>query len=387
MNTRRKKIAILVGYVLTSLFLFYSLALLFSSLQWEIFLSLLVISYISIILFLILWNIKESRKVYLLLCIPVLCVAVGIIANIYFNKIKEIPTVSERGISFYRYEPFESGNLLKTLDEEYNFKIINNSPVLDGATALLPVYASFMQAVYLKENFNYTISKKHILCSGTDRAYRNLLEGRVDMIFCAEPSDLQMEQFYKNGIKLKLIPIGREAFVFFVNKENIVNDISIDNIRRIYSGKIKNWKKLNGKNQRIIAFQREKNSGSQTMLERTVGVPLKNPRRENVHGDMVGIINQVADYRNFSNAIGYSFLYFATEMVQNDQIKLLSINGIYPSRETIQNNTYPFSGNFYAIYIDSDNVNENIEPFIDWILSKQGQELISKTGYVKLKTD
>jgi phosphate transport system substrate-binding protein len=109
------------------------------------------------------------------------------------------------------------------------------------------------------------------------------------------------------------------------------------------------------------------------------------PSRENVPRDMGGIINQVAVYRNFPNAIGYSFLYFATEMVKNDQIKLLSINDIYPSRGTIQNNSYPFSADFYAIYTDSDEKNENIDIFIQWILSRQGQLLVSKTGYIPIR--
>jgi phosphate transport system substrate-binding protein len=100
---------------------------------------------------------------------------------------------------------------------------------------------------------------------------------------------------------------------------------------------------------------------------------------------MGDIINKVAVYRNFSNAIGYSFLFYSTEMVKNDQIKLLSIEGIFPSRETIQNGSYPFSDSFYAIYNDTDNKNRNIESFIEWMLSSQGQELVSKTGYIPNK--
>jgi phosphate transport system substrate-binding protein len=99
---------------------------------------------------------------------------------------------------------------------------------------------------------------------------------------------------------------------------------------------------------------------------------------------MGSIINQVAVYRNFPNAIGYSFLYFSTEMVKNDQIKLLAVDGIPPSKETIQDNSYPFSADFYAIYIDHAEKNEHIEAFIEWILSGQGQTLISKTGYTPI---
>jgi phosphate transport system substrate-binding protein len=170
-----------------------------------------------------------------------------------------------------------------------------------------------------------------------------------------------------------------------VNKANQVNNLTIEDIQGIYSGRIKNWKELSGVNQRIRAFQRPKNSGSQTILEKIMGdTPIAKPRRENVSQGMGTIINEVAAYRNFSNAIGYSFLYFSTEMVKNDQIKLLSVNGIYPSKETIQDENYPLYENFYAIYIDTDEKNENIEPFINWILSEQGQELVRKTGYIPL---
>jgi phosphate transport system substrate-binding protein len=62
----------------------------------------------------------------------------------------------------------------------------------------------------------------------------------------------------------------------------------------------------------------------------------------------------------------------------------LSIEGIYPSKKTIQDGSYPFSDSFYAVFIDTDDKNENIELFIEWMLSNQGQALISKTGYIPI---
>jgi len=256
-------------------------------------------------------------------------------------------------------------------------------PVLDGATALYPVYAAFVNAVYPSNKYNPDNSI--VLCSRTANAYNNLLEGKVDIIFCAAPSDEQLQQFINKDIKIKLVPIGKEAFVFFVNKKNKVENLSIEDIQNIYSGKIKNWKSFGGENKRIRAYQRPDNSGSQTALINIMGnVSVMKPRRENVSKGMGGIINMVASYRNFTNAIGYSFLYFTTEMVRNEQIKLLSINNIYPSKETIQNDTYPFCDFFYAIYAEKDDSNENIKPFIEWILSKQGQEIIERTGYIPI---
>jgi phosphate transport system substrate-binding protein len=355
---------------------------------------LMILSYLSIIAFLIFWNTKKTKKVYFLLLAPLFFgVAMPVIIHHirdirlqkffeYQESIENIPTVGEYGINLHEYWPFGDDNLLVKLNEESSFKMNDNLPVLDGATAFFPVYASFVETVY-PYIFNDTL-----FCRRTEMAYRNLSEGKVDIIFCLEPSDLQIEQFHDNGVMLKLVPIGREAFVFFVNKENPIDNVTIENIGGIYSGKIKNWQELNGINQGIRAYQREKNSGSQTIFEKVMeNIPIQRPLMEDVFYEMGEIIKEVAVYRNFPDAIGYSFLHYSKEMVKNDQIKLLSINGIYPSRETIQNGMYPFSENFYAVYIDNDTKNENIEPFIEWILSRQGQTLISMTGYIPIFMD
>ena len=380
-KSRRARIGILAGFGITVISFAIFFGLIFSVHRAILWLLLLVF-YISTISFLILWNKTDSKKVYRVLSIPALCIISAAIIIGYANYTNNIPTVNEQSY-LHRYMPFSEGNLLAKLNEESTLKIHDNLPILDGATALFPVYASFAQAVY--PGFEPKIAKELVLCTGTIEAYEKLLMGKADLIFCAPPSDSQLRQFEEKGIKIKLTPIGREAFVFFVNKSNTVDSLTINDIQDIYSGKITNWKKLGGDNRSIRAFQRPDNSGSQTALKSIMGnTPIMNPRKENVPGGMGDIINQVAVYRNFTNAIGYSFLFYSTEMVKNDQIKLLSIEKIYPSIETIQNGSYPFSDVFYAAYIETEAKNENIDLFIDWIVSSQGQKLISETGYVPI---
>jgi phosphate transport system substrate-binding protein len=385
---KRVAISVLIGFAagVLSFFTFILLGFSLPALGTILF-SLLAIFNVSLAAFLILWNILKTKKVYYILAVPVICILTATAIIRYNSHIREIPTISEENYE-YAYRPFAETSKAAKLDEESNlrFTIYDNLPVLDGATALYPVYASFAQAVYPKNV--YREINRLVLCSRTPEAYDNLLEGKADIIFCAAPSDAQKEQFNDSGLNLKLVPIGREAFVFFVNKKNKIDNVTIENIQGIYSGNITNWKKLNGANQKIRAFQRPKNSGSQTMLEKIMGnIIIMQPRMEDVATGMGGIIIRVAVYKNFPNAIGYSFLFFTTEMVKNDQIKLLSVEGIYPSRETIQNGTYPFSNDFYAIYVDTEDKNENIDAFIEWILSKQGQELIEKTGYTPIRSE
>ena len=386
MNDKNKKtfkilFSILKGIVIVVISFFINVSLLFYP-QRSIMWLLVGIFQIGIIVFLILWNKKETKKVYWVLCAPLICIITGIVILQYSIYVRNTPTAVKENVYLFNYTPFTENNYLVKLDEESNFKITDNIPVLDGATALYPVYASFVQAVYPDSDFYKSV----VLCTGTRDAYENLLEGNADIIFCAAPSTSQLEMFENKNIELTMVPIGKEAFVFFVNKENPVNNLTLEDIQGIYSGNLKNWKKVNGNNQRIKAFQRPENSGSQTMLIKTMGnIPIMKPKRENVSQGMGTIINQVAVYRNFSNAIGYSFFYFSTRLAGNDNIKLLSINGIKPSRESIQDGSYPFSDNFYAIYIDKDDKNGNIENFINWILTDQGQALISETGYIPIK--
>ena len=178
-----------------------------------------------------------------------------------------------------------------------------------------------------------------------------------------------------------MTPIGREAFVFFVNKKNPINSLTLEQIRGIYSGEITNWSQVGGNDEDIRAFQRPQDSGSQTALQYLMGdTPIMEAPTDDVVSGMGGIINEVAQYKNYKNAIGYTFRYYSTEMVGNDEIKLLAIEGIEPTKETIRNDSYPITSEFYAITAGTEN--PNVDKLLQWILSPQGQQLVEKVGYV-----
>ncbi len=199
MKTKRQRIAVLIGFVVSILSFFAFLAVIFSA-QRTILWSLLLVFYVSLIAFLIFWNILKTKKVYLILFVPAICILLAISIIGYYSYIHKIPTINEES-NLYRYKSSTENNVLAKLDEESNLKLTDNLPVLDGATALYPVYASFAQAVYPKNEYEssdapvisqenvYKTSKAQVLCTTTVGAYDNLLEGKVDIIFCAAPSD------------------------------------------------------------------------------------------------------------------------------------------------------------------------------------------------------
>ena len=293
------------------------------------------------------------------------------------------PGVGE-DINLWSFMPFRPGNRLATLPGDASLRFSENLPRIDGATALFPVYAAFVQATYPPQAHYNDLWDTGILKATTTRnAFTNLVNGEVDVVFAAAPSPAQIAAAAGQGKTFDLTPIGKDAFVFFVHRDNPVNNLTIEQIQGIYSGRITNWREVGGRNERILAYQRPADSGSQTALEFFMGgIPLMNPPIDQIPVGMGMIIDEVARHRNHSNAIGFSFLFFATEMVRNNEIRLLAIEGVLPTRETIQAGTYPFAGSFYAI--TAGNETENTRKLIDWVLSDEGQYLIEKTGYVSI---
>ena len=305
-----------------------------------------------------------------------------------YDAVQEKNTMHEY-FDYRDYMPFREGSLVKHLDEESTLRFPDSDPsdipVMNGATALFPIYAAFAQATY-PESVVSPEPWKYIECSTTTYAYEWIVDGRADIIFAGGPSKEQEEYAAEKGVTLEYVPIGREAFVFFVNPKNPINDITLDQIRDIYSGKTTTWKELGVKVPgKIKAFQRDRGSGSQTAMERFVmrDTPLMTPDKKQVSDGMGGIIDQVSEYRNNRSAIGYSFRFYTTELMKNFKVKLLSINGIAPTLENIENGQYPLASEFYAV-VRSD-ASPNTRALLEWICGPQGQELIRKTGYTPLK--
>jgi len=272
-------------------------------------------------------------------------------------------------------------NKLKRLNEQAEISIEENYPKLDGATAAYPFYAAMVQEIY--KGLDYKTVQEYVTCSKTDVAYERLINGEIDIFFGAQPSKQQIGLIKEKDTDFVLTPIAKEAFVFFVNKDNPIDSLTLEQIQDIYQKKITNWGKVGGNNEKIMPFQRPENSGSQTIMLAKVmqDKKLPDPLMEEFAQGMGGIISEVAEYRNYSSALGYSFRYFATGMKPNDNIKLLAIDGIEPSVENIRSETYPFTVDVYAVTVAASN--ENTEKLIQWILSEQGQNFIETCGYVK----
>ncbi|MBR2745403.1 MAG: substrate-binding domain-containing protein [Erysipelotrichaceae bacterium] len=304
------------------------------------------------------------------------------------------------------------GEKLVTLDHEASLRIENEAdmPILDGAEACYPVYSALAKAVYkdidkieadyhtrAEEYWNargkgdnyemmtvYLCNGKYVSFTNTVQAYYRLINKEADLVIAARPSANQKAEAADKLEQIITVPIGREAFIFFVEEDNPIDNLTSEQIRQIYHGDITNWKQLGGKNENIVAFQRPEDSGSQVMMKWFMGdVSLKEPKKIEYIGGMGDIISKVAEYNNEKGAIGYTFKYFLTGLNQEQHVKILSVDGIEPTAESIKNGSYPATVNLVCAYLVS-NQKETVRQMVDFMLSDDGQYIIEKTGYAAL---
>lgn len=375
----------------------------FSMFIGEFFESIiLVIAVNTVELIFCCWVVKpkiDIKKIIIISC----CFLLTIGLDVYFYQNSPSQKYQGHGFDYMNgysstdlspFFPYTVNNQLVKLSEQSTFIIENEDdmPILDGAEACYPVYAAIANAVYkdiAEIERKYALQNdengKIVTFYNSSVGYERLFSGEVDMFFGAKPSEEQLERAKELGVELEYTPIGKEAFVFFVNKENPIDNLSSDEIKSIYHGDITNWKDVGGNSQDIVAFQRPENSGSQVMMKYFMqDVTLKEPLTYEIEDAMVGIIKEVAEYYNEDGAIGYTFKYFLEGLNQENNVKILSIDSIYPTVDNIKDKTYPISTYLYCVTLKS-NQKENVKKLKEFLLSPQGQYIIEQTGYCALE--
>jgi phosphate transport system substrate-binding protein len=218
--------------------------------------------------------------------------------------------------------------------------------------------------------------------SGTHQAYLNLIDGGVDLILAArEPSDDEILHAAKAGVLLETKPVGLDAFVFIVNDDNPVNELTTSQIQEIYTGKLTNWSEVGGNNAQIQPYQRNETSGSQVLMRKLVmGELLMIDAPDMTLPTMMAPFNAVS---TDPNGIGYSVYYYEENMApQQERIKLVAVDGARPDEESIHSRKYPYTTEVYVVIrkdLPQDSVAFQLR---NWLLSSSGQELIKESGYV-----
>ena len=274
--------------------------------------------------------------------------------------------------------------------------------IIDGSTVTIP-----MTAEVLRQFFGYTDDEIRLLFYNpygglhasstthgphhtTHAAYESLIMkstnvwGKADIIFVTGPSDGELALASSKGVTLEMKSIAKDGFVFINHKDNPVNNLSVEQIRDIYSGDIKNWNGVGGTNAKIMAYQREENSGSQTAMINLVmdgKKMISAPEVYYIESSMSGLIKAIAEYQNSQNSIGYTYNYYVDYLYTNNNVKTISVNGVAPTDENFINEIYPFTTSYYAVIRGNEPIDSTVRKIYDFFASSKGQELIKLVGY------
>ncbi len=206
----------------------------------------------------------------------------------------------------------------------------------------------------------------------------------VDIVMGTGPNADEKKAAEDAGVKLTMVPVCYDAFVFLVNSENPVSSLTSEEIRSIYTGSIFLWSEVGGEEDMVInAYRRPHGSGSETAMEEMVmkGLAMEAAEANYISDGMADLIAQVGNYPNSRQAIGYSYLYYVDSLYREGSVKVLAVDGYAPTAENLRSGNYPYTVYYYAVYEEG---NENAWRFTKWLISDEGQKCVAQAGYIPL---
>lgn len=259
---------------------------------------------------------------------------------------------------------------------------VEDFPKLDGSTACIPLMAQMMADT---TGIDLEVAQSGISVSTTAYAWENFglypdEEYTARMLVVYEAPDYVKEELKEANAQLEQKPIGRDALVFIVNENNPVKSLTRQQLKDIYAGKITNWKEVGGEDLAIVPFQRGEDSGSQTLFRKLLiqGGELMDPPTELAPAAMGELVDSIAAFNNSANAIGFSVYYYIDQMYSQPGLRLLAVDGVTPSNDTIASESYPLCNEFYAVLHADAAADSPERQLYDWLDTAAGQDCIKK---------
>jgi phosphate transport system substrate-binding protein len=186
------------------------------------------------------------------------------------------------------------------------------------------------------------------------------------------------------GVELETAPLAIDALVFIVNPKNPVKNLTTDQVRKIYTGEITNWKEVGGVDHAITPYIRDADSGSQEKMETLVmnGLNMIDATYmpEIIGSQMTSPYSQL-EYDEYG--IGYTPFFYCTAMVRDLlNVRMLSIDGVTPSKESLRGDKYPFVSSIYAAVRKSESHESIAYKLYQFLFTKNGSDMIDESGYI-----
>ena len=252
-----------------------------------------------------------------------------------------------------------------------------NKITIKGSDTMVILSQQWAEA-YMKKHPETTIQ---VTGGGSGVGIAALINGSTDIANSSrpmKPGELEKikAKYNKNGIE---IACAKDGLSVFLNKGNVVSELTVEQIGAIFSGKITNWKQVGGADAKIQLYGRESSSGTFEFFKEHVVKTDFSPNCQTLPGT-AAIVNAV---KKDKYSIGYGGAAYAEDVKDCKVKKDAKSKGILPTAATIKNKTYPISRYLY-MYLKAKPTGET-KKFIDWILGSEGQKMIATVGYFPVK--
>lgn len=243
--------------------------------------------------------------------------------------------------------------------------------VLDGSTTVGPIAKAFAEYyMALNKEVNITVSE-----SGSGNGAKSLINGACHI---ANMSRFMKDKEFKAAAEKGIFPVAHvvalDGIAMIVHPSNPVKEITTDQIRDIYMGKITNWSQLGGPNRAIVLISRDTNSGTYETFEKLVMKKAKIVKGCEYVGSNGAVRGRV---QSTPTALGYVGLGFLDKTVKG-----LKVNGIYPSNKTIATGTYPIARPLFMFTNGYPKMGSVVYQFVTLYLTQKGQEIVKRIGFI-----
>jgi phosphate transport system substrate-binding protein len=257
------------------------------------------------------------------------------------------------------------------------FQAEGNALTIKGSDTMVLLGQRWAE-VYMKKNPG---SRIQITGGGSGTGIAALINGTTDICESSRPmKDKEKEQVKaKRNSDVKETPVAVDGLAIYLNSVNPIKELTLDQIKGIYTGRITNWKDVGGKEGKIIAYSRENNSGTYAYFkEHVLGNADFHPAIQTLPGTSA-VTNAVA---KDPRSIGYGGIAYAKgihhAMVKQDA----NSPAVEPSMENVLSAKYPISR--YLYWYTAGEPSAEMKKLMDWVLGAEGQKLVQEVGYYPL---
>lgn len=249
----------------------------------------------------------------------------------------------------------------KGASEENSAKELSGTVSTDGSTSMEKVIG-FLSEAYMEENPKVKVTYNP---TGSGSGIQAVSEGRCDIGLASR--DLKDEE--KENLDETVVAVDGIAII--VNNENPVSDLSVEQIAKLYTGEITNWKEIGGSDAPVVPIGREAVSGTRDGFESITGTKDACVYSQELTstGDVVQTVS------SNPNAIGYASLASV-----KDTVKAVSVEGVNPSKDTIQDGSYKLQRNFVLVTRKGEALSAEAQDFFDFATSADADSLIEGAG-------